>query len=85
MKKFNANFNVRVNVKSEIQADSIEEARSLIEDEISNAFQVNYLNESDEAIVLSIYAFDPEIDETFEECEIYENDDFNEIEESEIL
>ena len=84
MKKFNANFNVRVNVKSEIQADSIEEARSLIEDEISNAFQVNYLNESDEAIVLSIYAFEAEIDETYGELEIYEIDECNESEESEI-
>ena len=67
MKKFNANLSVRVNVNSEIQADSIEEARSLIEDEISNAFQVNYLNESDEAIVLSICAFEAEIDETYGE------------------
>ena len=77
MKKFNANLSVRVNVNSEIQADSIEEARSLIEDEISNAFQVNYLNESDEAIVLSIYAFEAEIDERFNEFEIDEIEEFN--------
>ena len=53
MQKYLANFVVTTNVSSEIQADSIEEARKLIEDEL-RVFQIGNYYESDEASVISI-------------------------------
>jgi len=75
MQKYLANFVVTTNVSSEIQADSIEEARKLIEDEL-RVFQIGNYYESDEASVISINSMEAQIDETFDEFDIEEIEKF---------
>ncbi len=75
MKKYLANFVVTTSVSSEIQADSIEEARNLIKDELK-VFQIGNYYESDEASVISIYSMEAQIDETFGEFDIEEIEEF---------
>ena len=77
MKRFIANFDVIMNAKSEIYANSIEEAKIIIENEISNAFQIVYIKEKNQATIVQIYAFEAEIDERFNEFEIDEIEEFN--------
>jgi len=82
MNKFYTAFIVRVSVSCEIQANSIDEAKSLVEDEIRSQFQIGFEYETNEASVVSFESSEATIDETFNEIEIEEIDESEETEES---
>ena len=82
MKQFYTEFIVRVSVSCEIQANSIDEARSLVEDEIRNQFQISFEYETNETSVVSFESSEATIDETFTEIKIEEIDESEETEES---
>lgn len=84
MNKFYTEFIVRVSVNCEIQANSIDEAKSLVEDEIRNQFQISFEYETNETSVVSINSSEVTIDETFTEFKIEEIDESEETEESQI-
>jgi hypothetical protein len=77
MRKFNTDFVVSVSVICDIQANSIEEAKSLVEDEIRNQFQIGFRYETNEASIVSIDSSEAKIDETFTEFKIEEIDEFD--------
>jgi len=82
MKQFNTDFIVRVNVSCEIQANSIDEVKRLVEDEIRNQFQISFEYETNEASVVSFESSEATIDETFTEFKIEEIDESEETKES---
>ena len=82
MNKFYTEFIVKVSVSCEIQANSIDEAKSLVEDEIRNQFQISFEYETNETSVVSFESSEVTIDETFTEFKIEELDKSEETEES---
>jgi len=82
MNKFYTAFIVRVNVSCEIQANSIDEVKSLVEDEIRNQFQISFEYETNETSVVSFESSEATIDETFTEFKIEEIDESEETKES---
>lgn len=77
MNKFYTECVVKINVRCEIQANSIDEAKSLVEDEIRNQFQIGFRYETNEASIVSIDSSEAKIDETFTEFKIQEIDEFD--------
>ena len=78
MNKFYTEFIVKVSVSCEIQANSIDEAKSLVEDEIRSQFQIGFEYETNEASVVSFESSEATIDETFTEFKIEEIDEIDE-------